>query len=76
MPQPVTIEVCAESGYKATPWCTNILTITTTSDDVHAMYFCHLHNIDPVTYNIDPTQKLNTDFVWIEPDPPADPENP
>ncbi len=76
MPQPVTIEVCVESGYKATPWCTNIQTITTTSDDVHAMYYCHLHNIDPVTYPIDPTQKLNTDFVWIDPEDPEDPENP
>jgi penicillin-binding protein 1A len=73
MPTPVTIEVCAESGYKATPWCTNKTTITTTSDDVKAMYYCHLHNIDPILYPIDPTQTLNTDFVPIDPDPPEDP---
>jgi penicillin-binding protein 1A len=76
MPEEVTIQVCAESGYKATPWCTNIKTIKTTSDDVHAMYFCHLHNIDPATYPIDPEQTLNTDFVWIEPEPPVDPDPP
>jgi penicillin-binding protein 1A len=73
MPTPVTVEICAESGYRATPWCTDIKTITTTSDDVHAIYYCHLHNIDPVKFPIDPTQKLNTDFVWIEPDPPVVP---
>jgi penicillin-binding protein 1A len=76
MPAPVTIEVCAESGYKATPWCYDVITITTTSDDVHAMYYCHLHNLDPSTYPIDPTQTLDVDFVWIDPNPPEDPDPP
>jgi penicillin-binding protein 1A len=71
LPKEVTIEVCTETGYKATPWCPDIKTITTTSDDVHAQYFCNQHNINPTKYPIDPTQKLNTDFVWVEPDPPV-----
>jgi penicillin-binding protein 1A len=69
MPEKVTIEVCAESGYKATPWCTEIKTVTTTSDEPIAMYYCYLHNIDPTNYPIDPEQTLNKDFVWVEPDP-------
>lgn len=76
MPEEVTIQVCAVSGYKATPWCSDIKTVKTTSDELIAMYYCHLHNIDPVTYPIDPAQTLDTDFVWIEPDPPVNPGNP
>lgn len=69
MPEKVTIEVCAISGYKATPYCPEIKTVKTTSDELIAMYYCHEHNIDPTNYPIDPEQKLNEDFVWIEPDP-------
>jgi len=74
MPEAVTITVCAESGYKATPWCTDLKSVATTSDELIAKYFCHLHNIDPVTYNIDPAQTLNLDFVPKDPDPPVDPK--
>ena len=76
MPEKVTIMICTESGYKATPWCPKTKAVKTTSDELIATYFCHLHNIDPVTYNIDPEQTLNTDFVWIEPDPPGEPVDP
>ena len=69
MPEKVTIEVCAISGYKATPYCPEIKTVKTTSDELIAMYYCYEHNIDPTKYPIDPEQKLNEDFVWIEPDP-------
>jgi len=69
MPQKITIEVCAISGYKATPWCPTIKTITTTTDDIFAQYYCYLHNIEPKKYPIDPKQTLDTTFVWIDPNP-------
>lgn len=73
MPKQVLVVVCTESGYKATPWCTSTKTITTTSTDVFAKYYCNLHNLDPTKYPYDPTQKLNTDFVWVDPNPPVVP---
>lgn len=72
IPKKITIEICKESGYKATPWCSNIKTISTTSDDIFAQYYCYLHNIDPKKFPIDPEQTLDTDFVWVEPKPPVE----
>jgi penicillin-binding protein 1A len=68
MPKEVSVKVCTESGYLATPWCTDTKTLKTTSDDVHAMYYCYLHNLNVKKYPIDPDQTLDTDFVYVDPD--------
>jgi len=72
IPKKVTVVVCADSGYLATPWCTKTKALETTSDDVHALYYCYKHNLDATKYPIDPTQKLDKTFVWVEPTNPND----
>lgn len=73
MPKKVTVLVCADSGYLATPWCSETKAIKTTSDDVHAIYYCYKHNLDATKFPIDPKKTLDKTFVWVE---PTNPENP
>lgn len=63
----VTATVCKDTGYLATPWCSDTETATLDSDDVHAKYYCYEHNLNTDKYPIDPDQTLNKDFVWVEP---------
>ncbi len=72
----VTANICADSGYLATPYCTNVIskvfikrpnsTDSTVGDSAYDLpaYYCNLHNLDTTTYPINPDAILNQDFVW------------
>ena len=75
------VEICLDSGYRATPWCPsrdmrsfNSLN----SDGAAPEYYCHRHNIRAGEYPIDPTQSLDTSFDPNKPKdpPPPDPTSP
>jgi penicillin-binding protein 1A len=67
------LDICAETGYLATPWCPNheireFSTLNTTDENGLAQasqaptYYCHLHNLDPGQYPPNPAENFNYDF--------------
>jgi penicillin-binding protein 1A len=76
------VEICLDTGYRATPWCKN--KELRKYDALNGggaggtppEFFCHLHNINPGQFPIDPSQQLDTTFdpnKPEEPEPPPDP---
>lgn len=68
--------ICLDSGYLATPYCTNTETLVIRSgansqeeDGGKYTYYCNLHNNDAETYPISPGLALDPNFI-----PPEDPE--
>ncbi|MDR0853797.1 MAG: transglycosylase domain-containing protein [Clostridiales Family XIII bacterium] len=64
------VDICLESGDRATPWCKlhevrtfNSLNLFS-SDEVNKApeYYCNLHNIDPLLYPYNPEKTLDTTF--------------
>lgn len=71
----VLVEACADSGYIATPWCTNRTTITYKESDAHANYYCPVHNKDSGSYPVADGEQVpatTPDPVQEEEDAPAD----
>ncbi len=72
----VAAEICSDSGYLATPYCTNTVSKvfvkrpytadSNVADYIYELpaYYCNLHNPDASKYPINPSETLNTDFVW------------
>ena len=72
----VSVSICADSGYLATPYCPNVISKvfvkrpasdgSSVGDSAYEApaYYCNLHNLDTVTYPINPTETLNPDFTW------------
>ncbi|MBR0599513.1 transglycosylase domain-containing protein [Clostridiales bacterium BAD-6] len=72
----VSVTVCSDSGYLATPYCPNAVTkvavkrpyaVNPSVGDIEYEapgYYCNLHNLDTSTYPIDPNATLNPDFNW------------
>lgn len=83
----ISVLVCSESGYLATPYCTDIYSVsgydgeTQIDEDGNELpqHYCNLHNTDPISYPIDPEVELQP-FVppVIEPgdDVIDDPDDP
>lgn len=70
----IEVEVCKESGYKATPWSTDRVKVELDPEDPHAKYYCPINNRDPVTYPVAPGQEhlLPANPTPVEtPAPPA-----
>ncbi|GHU64051.1 hypothetical protein AGMMS49983_09010 [Clostridia bacterium] len=66
-------DICAESGYLATPWCENheLRKFSTAKPkegeeylpgSVLPEYYCPLHNLDPNTFPPNPYEAFNNDF--------------
>ena len=72
------VDVCADSGYLATPWCPNTETKkfgtlnsmtaidTSQPNQTAPTYYCNLHNLDPSQFPIDPNVQLDTNFGKIK----------
>lgn len=64
----ITVTICSESGYLATPYCPDTYTKSGYSSDDELIidengkelphYYCHLHNTDAEAYPIDPDEEL------------------
>ena len=62
----VELDICSESGYRATPWCKEHGKVKVQPNDEHAQYYCPLHNKDVSKYPIAPGQTLDTNFKTDE----------
>jgi penicillin-binding protein 1A len=62
------VYLCSLSGYRATPYCParkhEVYDGNGSSSGTLPAYFCHIHNMDVDAYPINPSEKLNTGFVW------------
>lgn len=62
----ISVTVCSESGYLATPYCPDTYSKSGYSGEVTTdengkelpQHYCNLHNTDPETYPIDPDEEL------------------
>ena len=69
------VEVCAETGYLATPWCPHKETREFSTmpppeeegleTETVPKYFCFMHNLDPAQFPPDPNQQFNYNFGKI-----------
>lgn len=82
------VTVCLDSGYLATPWCTNVAYKSGTSRGYNVdhpgasstevpHYYCPFHNYDLQAYPVDPSGNTHYEFKDIGGTPPEElPENP
>ncbi len=86
----VEVETCADSGFIASPWCTNRKKVEMDEDDPRAKYYCPIHNKDAAKYPVAPGEETNLpapepavppreeeEEVVVpqpNPDPPPDPQ--
>jgi penicillin-binding protein 1A len=71
------VEVCLDSGYLATPWCSNVTYKTGTnrggaSSREVPHYFCPYHNHDLEQYPVDPSGNTQYVFDAITTEPPKE----
>ena len=62
----IEVEVCSESGYLPTPYCTDHKKVKMQPKDAHNLYYCPIHNNDVNKYPIAPGETLNKDFKTPE----------
>jgi hypothetical protein len=62
------VEICSDSGYRATPWCPNTKDKSYSSNGGAPRYYCNIHNSKPGKYPIDPNKKINKNFDPDDPD--------
>lgn len=63
-PETREVQICQDSGCLATPWCTHKV-MKSLPVTLIPKYYCHLHNLDPNKYPINPANNL-------EPSVPSD----
>jgi penicillin-binding protein 1A len=71
-----TVDICLDSMYRATTWCPNqepreFNMLNGDGGSTPPEFYCHLHNINPGQFPIDPSESLDTTF---DPDKPNVPD--
>lgn len=76
----IEVEVCSETGLRATPWCPNKVTKVGIDGSKRASanvgdaeynvptYYCNQHNLDVGTYPIKEGAAVDPNFTWVPPE--------